>query len=67
MYAWAAANYAGHTKKITINALILMAYGAANIIGPLTFTGQTAPNYIPAKAAIMATTSLAVLLTLLLR
>lgn len=41
MYSWAAANYAGHTKKVTINAIILFAYGTSNIIGPLTFTGQT--------------------------
>lgn len=27
MYSWAAANYAGHTKKVTINAIILIAYG----------------------------------------
>ena len=67
MYSWAAANYAGHTKKITINAIILIAYGASNIIGPLTFTGQTAPDYIPAKAAIMATLALAVVSTLVLR
>ena len=67
MYAWAAANYAGHTKKITINAIILAAYGASNIIGPLTFTGQTAPAYIPAKAAIMATLALGVVSTLILR
>jgi len=67
MYSWAAANYAGHTKKITINAIILFAYGASNIIGPLTFTGQTAPNYIPAKAAIMACLAFAVVVTIALR
>ncbi|KAI1626348.1 major facilitator superfamily domain-containing protein [Exophiala viscosa] len=67
MYSWAAANYAGHTKKISINAIILFAYGASNIIGPLTFTGYTAPQYIPAKVAIMACLSLGVVGALLLR
>ncbi|KAJ9602289.1 hypothetical protein H2200_013144 [Cladophialophora chaetospira] len=67
MYSWAAANYAGHTKKICINATILFAYGASNIIGPLTFTGFTAPQYIPAKVAIMACLSLAIVTALLLR
>lgn len=67
MYSWAAANYAGHTKKITVNAIILFAYGASNIIGPLTFTGYTAPQYIPAKVAIMACLSLGVLGALVLR
>jgi hypothetical protein len=67
MYSWAAANYGGHTKKVTINAIILAAYGASNIIGPLTFTGSTAPAYIPAKVAIMATLALAVVTALILR
>ncbi|OAP57655.1 hypothetical protein AYL99_08393 [Fonsecaea erecta] len=67
MYSWAAANYAGHTKKVSINAIILFAYGASNIIGPLTFTGYTAPNYIPAKVAIMACLSLAIVTALVLR
>lgn len=67
IYSWAAANYAGHTKKVTINAIILFAYGAANIIGPLTFTGQTAPDYIPAKVAVMVTLALAVVMTFALR
>lgn len=66
MYSWAAANYAGHTKKVTINGIILAAYGASNIIGPLTFTGATAPQYVPAKVAIMATLALAVATTLVL-
>ncbi|KIW72454.1 hypothetical protein PV04_00645 [Phialophora macrospora] len=67
MYSWAAANYAGHTKKICINATILFAYGASNIIGPLTFTGYTAPDYIPAKVAIMACLSLAIVTVFVLR
>ncbi|KAK5125971.1 hypothetical protein LTR85_011326 [Meristemomyces frigidus] len=67
MYSWAAANYAGHTKKVTINAIILAAYGASNIVGPLTFTGATAPQYIPAKVAIMVTLAVAVATTLVLR
>ncbi|RFU34509.1 hypothetical protein B7463_g1801, partial [Scytalidium lignicola] len=67
MYSWAAANYAGHTKKVSINAIILFAYGASNIIGPLTFTGYTAPEYIPAKVAIMACLALAIVAAIILR
>ncbi|KAK5683192.1 hypothetical protein LTS10_004723 [Elasticomyces elasticus] len=67
IYSWAAANYAGHTKKVTVNAVILAAYGASNIMGPLTFSGATAPQYIPAKVTIMAALALAVLSTLALR
>jgi hypothetical protein len=55
IYFWVAANYSGHTKKVTTNATLLMSFCLGNIIGPLTFRGATAPVYIPAKIAIMAT------------
>jgi hypothetical protein len=55
IYSWVSANFAGHTKKVTMNAILLMSFCLGNIIGPLTFTGDTAPVYIPAKIAIMAT------------
>lgn len=67
MYSWGAANYAGHTKKVSINAIILIAYGASNIIGPLTFTGFTAPEYIPAKVAIMVCLAAAIVAVVILR
>jgi hypothetical protein len=67
IYAWVAANYAGHTKKITINAVVLVAYGAANIIGPLTFTGASAPTYLPAKIIVMATLAFGVVCSMILR
>lgn len=68
MYSLAAANYAGHTKKITINAILLMSFCVGNIIGPLTFQpdGKTPPEYIPAKIAIMATGAVAVVAALVL-
>jgi MFS family permease len=66
IYSWVAANFAGHTKKVTMNAILLMSFCLGNIIGPLTFTGSTAPVYIPAKIAIMATGVVAIMATLLL-
>ncbi|TVY44230.1 Thiamine pathway transporter [Lachnellula occidentalis] len=68
MYSLAAANYAGHTKKITINAILLMSFCVGNIIGPLTFQpdGKNPPQYIPAKIAIMATGAVAVVAALIL-
>lgn len=68
MYSLAAANYAGHTKKITINAILLMSFCVGNIIGPLTFQpdGKNPPEYIPAKIAIMATGAVAVVAALVL-
>jgi len=66
VYSWVAANYAGHTKKVVMNAILLMSFCLGNIIGPLTFTGATAPVYTPAKIAIMATGAVAICATLLL-
>lgn len=85
LYSYAGANYAGHTKKVTMNAILLMSFckphhkvsvspreryrqigkanhvcvGLGNIIGPLTFRGKDAPEYIPAKIAIVVTTAFA--------
>ncbi|KAI9826986.1 MAG: hypothetical protein M1819_007080 [Sarea resinae] len=76
LYSWVAANsnatfsiqkVAGHTKKVTMNAILLMSFCTGNIIGPLTFRKADAPNYIPAKIAIIATSAVAILFTLLLR
>lgn len=66
-YSWVAANYAGHTKKVTMNALLLMSFCLGNILGPLTFTAESAPEYIPAKAAIIGTCAAAIVFVLLLQ
>ncbi|KAI9747657.1 MAG: hypothetical protein M4579_007421 [Chaenotheca gracillima] len=67
VYSWVAANYAGHTKKVTMNAVLLMSFCLGNIIGPETFQDGDAPEYIPAKIAIVVTSAVAVVLTLILR
>lgn len=59
-YSWVAANYAGHTKKVTMNALLLMSFCLGNILGPLSFTAESAPEYVPAKAAIIGTCAAAI-------
>ncbi|KAK4985120.1 hypothetical protein LTR50_006180 [Elasticomyces elasticus] len=66
-YSWVAANYAGHTKKITMNAILLMSFCLGNIIGPLTFRKNDAPNYIPAKITIIVTCTAAIAFSLMLR
>lgn len=50
-----------------MNAVLLISFCLGNIVGPLTFTQQSAPNYIPAKITIIVTCSVAVVLTLALR
>ncbi|KAF2102537.1 MFS general substrate transporter [Rhizodiscina lignyota] len=54
LYSWSSGNYAGHTKKVTMNAITLMSFCVGNIIGPLTFRDSDAPQYIPAKITIVA-------------
>ncbi|KAL4967091.1 major facilitator superfamily domain-containing protein [Aspergillus stella-maris] len=48
-----AANTAGYTKKITVNALIFMAYCVSNIIGPFFFKTEQAPLYSLGMAAML--------------
>lgn len=38
-------NVAGHTKKITVNALYLIGYSVGNLVGPQTFIASQAPKY----------------------
>ncbi|KAF6837195.1 allantoate permease [Colletotrichum plurivorum] len=48
------ANVSGHTKKLTINATVFLAYCIANIVGPQIFIAKEAPNYSTGYSAIMA-------------
>jgi ACS family allantoate permease-like MFS transporter len=41
----ATANTAGHTKKITTNAFLLIGYCLGNFIGPFFFVAKQAPCY----------------------
>lgn len=67
VYSVAGANVAGHTKKVTMNAILLMSFCLGNILGPLTFRTKDAPNYVPAKIAIVATLSVAIIFSIFLR
>ena len=57
-------NTVGYTKKATVNALQILAYGAGNWIGPQTFRAGDAPDYLHGKlmVAIMYGAAAAVLL-----
>ncbi|CAK7896337.1 allantoate permease [[Candida] anglica] len=48
-----ASNVAGHTKKVTTNAIYLIGYCVGNLIGPQTFRQNEAPVYQGAKTAIV--------------
>ncbi|RFU27371.1 hypothetical protein B7463_g8971, partial [Scytalidium lignicola] len=55
IYQWTMSNVAGHTKRTVAAALIAGSFSIGNIIGPQTFQAKDAPDYRPAKIAVMAT------------
>ncbi|OJD39878.1 allantoate permease [Diplodia corticola] len=67
MYAYVSANIAGHTKKVTMNAVLLISFCLGNIIGPLTFRDGDEPEYMPAKIAIIVADVFSILVIILLR
>lgn len=67
LYSWVGSNVAGHTKKVTMNAIVLIAFSVGNIIGPLSFRGPDKPEYVPAKILVIAACVWAIFTTMLLR
>lgn len=61
-----ASNVAGHTKKITVNAIFLIGYCVGNLIGPQTFVESQAPNYAGAKAAMVGCSSFTLVLMIII-
>ena len=55
LLAWNASNIAGHSKKVTCNALTMVSFCVGNIVGAQTFRESEAPGYISGKASIIAT------------
>lgn len=66
IYQWTVANCAGQTKRVFASALIAGSFSIGNIIGPQTFQARDAPQYIPAKIAVLATQAAAVLVAFVL-
>lgn len=46
------ANFAGHTKRMTVNGVNFICYAAGNIIGPFMFDPDEAPRYMSAIKAL---------------
>jgi MFS family permease len=61
------ANYKGVTKKMTMTAMLFIAYCAGNIAGPQFFKASEAPHYNTAFRAILICYSLVVGLAVILR
>ncbi|KAI0144514.1 MFS general substrate transporter [Xylariaceae sp. FL1272] len=47
------ANTAGHTKKVTLNALVFIAYCVSNIVAPQFFRAEQSPVYTLGIAAVL--------------
>lgn len=67
LLAWNASNIAGHSKKVTCNALTMVSFCVGNILGAQTFQNNQAPGYIGGKASIIATLCLCIFSVLTLR
>ncbi|CUS12329.1 unnamed protein product [Tuber aestivum] len=67
IYNWLSANIAGHTKRTVSMSLVAGAFSIGNIIGPQTFQARDAPNFYPAKIAVLATQAGAALVAIVLR
>lgn len=65
--AWNASNIAGHSKKVTVNALTLVAFCTGNVLGTQTFRSDEAPGYASGKISIMACLSASCLVVVALR
>jgi MFS family permease len=60
-------NYKGSTKKMTVTALLFVAYCTGNMIGPQLFKTSEAPRYNTAFVGIMVCYALVVVLALGMR
>jgi hypothetical protein len=47
-----AANFAGHSKRMTVNGVNFVFYAAGNVIGPFLFLPEEAPRYLSAIKAL---------------
>lgn len=59
-------NVAGHTKKVTVNALFLVGFGAGNIIGPQTFLDSQAPTYVGGQLGMVVNYAACLIISILL-
>lgn len=66
IYHWTAANCAGYTKRAFASATVAGSFSIGNIIGPQTFQDRDAPEYRPAKIAVLATQAAAGLMAVVL-
>lgn len=59
------ANTSGQSKKLTVNAMVFLAYCVANIVAPQTFLASEAPHYSTGFNAIAGFESAAIVIMIL--
>lgn len=67
VFSWLSSNIAGHTKRSIAISLVAGAFSIGSIIGPQTFQAKDAPNYYPAKIAVLVTQAGAAFFAIVLR
>jgi hypothetical protein len=63
IYNWVGTNYIGRAQRVTAAAVISVAFGIANIIGPQTYQKNEAPGYASAKSTLMGVVASAIAIT----
>lgn len=59
VFSLAMANTSGHTKKVTLNGILMVAYCVGDILAPQFFRSSEAPNYPTGYNAIVAGSAIA--------
>ncbi|KAL2430490.1 putative transporter [Exophiala dermatitidis] len=69
LFSWTltASNFAGHTKRSFVNAVIFAAFGVGNLIGPHIFFPKEAPIYESAITGLLVCFGLSISFNLVLR
>lgn len=62
VYSLGAANLSGSTKKIGGAVFINLGFSIGNIVGPLLYRVEDAPDYIPAKISMLATQAVSIVI-----
>jgi hypothetical protein len=65
-WAIVASNFAGHTKRMTVNGLNFVFYYGGNIIGPFLFISDESPKYPTAVSAMASLFSISIASSLLM-
>ncbi|KZS99641.1 MFS general substrate transporter [Laetiporus sulphureus 93-53] len=67
MLAWVGSTTAGHTKRVTMNAIVMVGYAVGNAVGPLYWQDQYKPRYRVPWSILSACWFVSMLLLLTIR